>query len=158
MVLHRDPASELFDAAARQLLARAYRHPGTWQKTRLTAPGPRQRAYLAGHGIDPDAPDQPSIPGRKSLNARTRWARAFVRALYYQHKWWSPRARGQGWRSSRRTVARPAAGLEVQVGRWLPALGAIPAGRAIQVKYTRPPATRRHGPVSRRSDSTLRDW
>ena len=64
--------------------------------------------------------------------AKTRWARAFVRACYDQHKWWSG-GPGEGWRLRKRTVAREAQGLRFEVGRAVPARGVIPAGRAVRV-------------------------
>lgn len=127
----RDPVSMLFDAPARRLLERAYRQPNTWVGTRLADPGIRARTYAVARGIDVDAPDRggTATGGRSGgLNARTRWARAFVRAVYYQHK------------QSGHT--RP---IRVEVGRHIPAspqfdprdpgAGGFPAGRAVRVWY-----------------------
>src|SRR5262252_8845746 len=86
--------------------------------TRLANPSPRHLAYLASLGIDPYSGDDKSGDGK--LNARTRWGRGFVRALYYQHKWWSDSPDGGGWRDSKRTVARSDLSLVVEVGRSLP--------------------------------------
>ncbi|HVH79719.1 MAG TPA: hypothetical protein VM782_10040, partial [Stellaceae bacterium] len=101
MPFSRDPVSQLFDAGARQLLERAYAARGGWVGTRLADPTPRHRAVLALLGINPDAPDDAAAAGR-GLDAKSRWGRGFVRALYYQHKLWA--ASGGGWRRSRRTV------------------------------------------------------
>ena len=132
----RDPVSELFDAGARQLLARAYAKPGTWQATRLANPSPRHLAYLSSLGIDPHGRDDKSGSGR--LNARTRWARGFVRALYYQHKWWSGSPTGGTWRAERRPEPRGDRSLVVEVGRALPggrqAGSVLHPGRAVRVK------------------------
>lgn len=126
-IYRRDPLSELFDDAARQLLSRAYANPGRWTGTRLADPGMRHIRYANAHGLYPLARDPQ--PGGE---AKTRWARGFVRALYYQHKHYSPTASGRGW--SRRTAPRASGGLVVEVGRVVPAVGVIPRGRAVRVK------------------------
>jgi len=136
----RDPVSELFDAGARRLLARAYASPGTWVGTRLADPGPRHRAFLASRGINPDGPDPVNALPGSGVKAYSRWARGFVRALYFQHRWFSGNP-GGGFRSTRRTVARDASALEVQVGRHLPggpqAGTVLVPGRAIRVRVRR---------------------
>lgn len=130
----RDPVSELFDDGARRLLARAYANPGHWAGTRLANPGARHEVFAAAHGINLRARD--TVPGGE---AHTRWARGFVRALYYQHKWWS--ATGGGWRGAKRTVPRQTGGLVVEVGRALPgsrqAGTMLVPGRAVRVKLVR---------------------
>jgi hypothetical protein len=169
----RDPVSELFDGAARTLLARAYAKPGEWIMTRVADPDRRAIAYGSERGINVTGPDRPSVPGGTGLNARTRWCRAFVRALYYQHKWYS--AAGQAsLRSERRTSPRAAGALRIEIGRHMPARGVIPAGRAIRIQIAkggqakdravrRLPDSRRWmlddktaGP--RQSSIDLRDW
>lgn len=126
----RDPVSEWFDAGARQLLARAYAHPGQWQTTRLAGPTAehRRRAASLLPPIDVDEPDP--VPGRK---AKTRWGRAFLRALYYQHRWWA--ASGGGWRKTRRTTIRKSGALLVEFGPKRRALGVIPAGLTVVVCF-----------------------
>lgn len=172
MPYQRDPVSQLWDDAARQLLARAYARPGQWQSTRMTAPTARHIAQAAAWGIDLTAPDRPSSVGGNGLNARTRWGRAFVRALFYQHKWWSDG--GLGFRERKRTESRHAGAIEVAVGRWRPRTGRIPAGRTVQVVYhpgaraanraARAEAPRnriyddRGQPGARWSDPERRDW
>jgi hypothetical protein len=132
----RDPVSELFDDGARALLARAYARPGQWAGTRLRNPSPRHLASLASQGINPNGPDDKS--GAGGLNARTRWARGFVRALYYQHKWWSGAPDGGTWRQAKRTVPRGSPSLVVEVGRALSggrqAGSVLQPGRAVRVK------------------------
>ncbi len=143
MAYARDPVSVLFDPGARALLARAYARPGQWAGTRLSNPSAAHLAYLAGLGI-------------------------FVRALNYQHKWWSD-APGGGWRSSKRTVPRGDVGLIVEVGRAMPggrqAGTLLVPGRAVRVKVMR--GARQH--VRRkvdqvytegrgRADPQYRDW
>lgn len=135
MGVPRDPLSELFDAGARRHLERAYARPGQWVETRLRPPGLRARRYAGELGIDPLGPDDVSARGGRGLNARTRWARAYVRALYYQHKWYS-RGGTQGWRKGKRTEPRHSGALEVDVGRQVAAVGLIPAGRIVRVKFT----------------------
>jgi|SRR5215472_12969233 len=170
----RDPISELFNAGARRHLERAYARPGEWVETRLRPPGPRAVRYGAELGIDVLGPDDVSARGGRGLNAHTRWARAYVRALYYQHRWWS--AGAAGFRQGKRTVPRHSGALEVDVGRQAAALGVIPAGRIVRVKFTkrRPeeakrahfrdqqPAERVYTPAGGRgarwSDPRQRDW
>jgi hypothetical protein len=170
----RDPVSVLFDRGARRLLERAYANPGTWAGTRLADPTPRDRLRLYGMGVtDPMGPDNASTHGGRGLNARTRWMRGFVRALYYQHKWFSVQG-GQSWRPGRRTVARSAGALEIEIGRIMPVRGVIPRGRAIRVRI-RPGGQARLRAVQRLpdrdriwtdqgeqaarfSDPALRDW
>jgi hypothetical protein len=127
----RDPLSELLDEGARALLARAYARPGQWAGTVLADPAMAHIRYANSRGIYPLAKDD--LPGGE---AKTRWGRAFVRALYYQHKWYSGLGQ-QGWRTSRRTTPRAAGGLVVEVGRVRPAVGVIPRGRAVRVKLER---------------------
>lgn len=153
--------SVLWDTAAAQLLARARRARGGWAGTRIADPTPRQRAALqAAYGINPDGPDRPSTPGRRGgLNARTRWARGFVRSLYYVNG----RRRGG-----------PGLALEVEVGRHRAATARLPAGRAVRIRVrrggqvaVRAVARKPDGariwddeglPAGRHSDLALRDW
>jgi hypothetical protein len=158
----RDPVSVLWDGAAGQLLGRARRARGQWAGTRIADPSPRQRAaLLASYGINPDGPDNASAQGgrRGGLNARTRWARGFVRAVYYVND-----TRHGG----------PGLALEVEVGVHKPPLGVIPAGRAVRLRVrrggsvaaravARKPDSKRifNGegvPAGRFSDPALRDW
>lgn len=171
----RDPLSEWFDGAARGILERAYARPGVWIGTRIADPAPRHLERLAGLGINPSGPDPVNrLPG-KGVNARDRWTRAFIRAVYYQHRWYSGRP-GGGFRRERRAVARSASSIEVQVGRRLVRQGElIPAGRAVRVRRRRGgdqamnavrrlPDSRRiyddqGGPASRWADPAItRDW
>ena len=174
MPQRRDPVSEWFDSAARRLLARAYARPGVWIGTRLADPTPRHLARLAAHGIRPHGPDPVSrLPGR-GVNARDRWTRAFIRSLYYQHKWYSGKP-GGGWRAEKRNVARDAAAIEVQAGRRVVARGQlIPAGRAVRIRVRRggarsmaavhrlPDSERIYSddgaPAARWADPVTRDW
>jgi hypothetical protein len=130
----RDPLSVAFDRGARALLQRAYDHPGQWQATRVAVPSPRQATALRQRGINPYGPDP--VPKGGGLDARTRWMRGFIRALYYQHKWWSGGG-GRQFRSAKRTTARHTGALIVEVGRVMPARGVIPAGRVVRVQLAR---------------------
>src|ERR1700684_1887652 len=114
----RDPVSELFDAGARQLLTRAYAHPSAWTGTRVTYPSPAHVAYFAGMGIDVLGKDQ---------WGRDRWDAAFIRAVYYQHRWFYSQGR---LRPQKRMVANDSRAVRYEIGRRTPALGVIPAGRA----------------------------
>lgn len=145
----RDPVSQLFDDGARALLARAYARPGQWAGTRLADPSPRHRSWLSAAGID--WADRDRVPGGE---AKTRWARGFVRALYYNHKWYSSLG-GGAWRRDRRTVAREAGALVVEVGNVVVARGVIPRGRAVRVKLERG-GQAKAGAVARMSEG--RTW
>lgn len=126
----RDPVSEGLTRAARSLLARAYATPGRWVSTRLADPDPATIAEYRAYGIDVTGPDNAPVAGARRLDAKTRWARGYVRALYYQHLWYSELG-GRGWRTTRRTEQRRSGALRVNVGRHVPELGIIPAGRLV---------------------------
>lgn len=126
----RDPVSELLDDGARRLLNRAYEARGVWVPTRLADPGGELAAWAAGLGIDLMGPDNAPTRSGKRNNAHTRFGRSFVRALYFNHRWYG--APGQ-LRKRKRTVPydRP---LEIEWGKRRPATGIIPAGRAIRIR------------------------
>jgi hypothetical protein len=186
MGLPRDPVSEAFDAAARRLLSRAYAARGEWVTVWLPDPTIRQRSRFTALGIgDLTGPDRPSVAAGTNggLNARTRWARGFVRALNYQHKWYSP-ARTGPWRTQRRTVARSTGGLKVEVGRLVaaspqfnpadPGAGGLPPRRRIRIRLESGGAAKQRAvarlpdrdriftdngtPGGRWSNPALRDW
>jgi len=125
--LERDPVSELFDAAARRLLERAYKSADHCAATRLADPTPAQRAAVASaYQVDVDAPDD---AGKGQM--RTRWGRAFARSLYYNHRWYYRRGGQLGQTRRTETSERP---LKVTMGRHLPVRGVIPAGRLVVVE------------------------
>lgn len=126
----RDPVSETLDRAARALLARAYAAHGGWASTRLQDPTPAQLAWWIAHGINVLGADP---AGRGGMNARSRWGRAYVRALWYQHKWYSADPSTGGWRDLPRASMRTP-GIQVEVGPHRLALGVIPAGRPVRVR------------------------
>lgn len=163
----------MFDTGARRLLARAYARPGQWVGTRVAIPDPRTARHLASIGIQWAGPDRPSAQAGRGLNARTRWVRGFVRALYYQHKNMS--ASGGGWRDTARKVPRHAGAIEIEVGRAMAQRAGLPAGRAVRVRFhgrggqvarraaaARPDSDRIYtdggAPGARWSDPGLRDW
>jgi hypothetical protein len=159
----RDPVSQTMDQAARALLTRAYRARGGWAATRLKDPTPVEVARWWARGIHVLARDPAP---RGGMNARTRWGRAYVRALWYQHKWYSA-APGGGWRPQPRAAMRWP-GIQVEIGPHRPATGVIPAGRPVRVRV----ANRRQARASdtpedqwawadngaRRADISDRDW
>lgn len=163
----RDPVSETMDRAARQLLGRAYNARGGWASTRLKDPTAAQLARWLLQGINVLGRDP--VP-RGGFNARTRWARAYCRALWFQHKWFSGDPDTGGWRAERRTTMRTP-GIEIEVGRHKPVLGVLPAGFAIRVRVadTRAAARRNRDretwawnedgePGPRWGDPADRDW
>ena len=127
----RDPVSELFDKGAAKLLRRAYASPGAWVGTRIAAPTPRHTRWAASIGIELSGPDR--APGGA---ARNRWMRAFVRSLYWQHKWFY--REGEGLRlGDKRAAPNQSRALRYEVG--LVRLERSPAGianrgRAIRIK------------------------
>ena len=164
----RDPVSVLFDGPARRMLDRAYARDGTWVGGRIPDPTPAHRSYLSGLGINPDTRDDVGV----TLNARTRWARGFVRALEYQHRWYSGAPDGGGWRDRKRARPRQDLGLRIDVGR---ALGGgrqagtlLRPGRAVRIqvrsgakRWVRDNRTSRQRwdlSESARSDASRRDW
>jgi hypothetical protein len=161
----RDPVSRLWDTAARRLLAEARELRGGWRGTRIADPTPRQRAALMDvYGIDVDGPDHSTAQGGRAkgghgLDAKTRWARGFVRAVYYAND---------------RRHGGPGLAIEIQVGVHKPPLGVIPAGRAVRLRVRRggaralaavqrkPEAGRIYDvegrPAARWADPNLMDW
>ena len=168
----RDPVSELLDGGARILLERAFAARGGWVQTRLADPSPEHVAWAASIGIDLTGPDNAATLSGRHQDLKSRWVRSFSRALHYQLKWYGSPGR---LRKTRRMVAygRP---MELEVGRRVPALGVIPAGRIVRIRLR--PASRRavvaavqalpvrdriiddHGNPEggRSSDATRRDW
>lgn len=152
------------DRAARALLARAYHAGGGWAATRLADPSPVQLAYWLMQGINVLGRDPAPAGG---MNARTRWCRAFVRAVWYQHKWYSGDPDTGGWRTVRRTAMRWP-GVQVEVGRHRQVLGVIPAGYVVRVRLADKKAAAARGRSedtwawadggARLADPAARDW
>ena len=160
----RDPVSILFDDPAVALLRRAVAAKGAWQGTRVADPSDRQRAMLLAIGINPNHRDIPSAVGGRAIkgrgvNAKTRWVRGFVRAVYYANE---------------HERAGPRRALQIEVGRWKPAGVRVPSGYAVRLRVRaggtaalhavqgKPDEARiwlesgEHG--GRWSDPGLRDW
>ena len=135
----RDPVSVLHDRGAREMLARVYAAPrGQWVMTRLADPTDRHRLWAKLHGWDLDGPDNAQTLSGKHINAHTRWGRAFMRALWYQHRQFGPEP-GRGARSIRgtRRTAPTGSPLQVEWGRRLPGSvtgRVLPAGRAVRIR------------------------
>jgi hypothetical protein len=149
----RDPVSLLLDRGARELLARAYAAPrGQWVMTRLADPTDRHRLWARAHGWNLDGPDNAPTLSGQHINAHTRWGRAFMRALWYQHRQFGPEpGRGpRGVRSSKRVTPYGGA-LQLEWGRRLPALGVIPPGRAVRVRVAYGGQTARRVVMARRA-------
>ena len=103
----RDPLSEWFDGAARNLITRAYANKGSWTGVYLAPPTPLQRAHAARLGI--------YDLGERDRWGEVRWVRAYKRAVYYQlkHHGWSDAPR---WEENR-VSAWPAVSLQWETGR-----------------------------------------
>lgn len=144
-----DPVSVPFEPAAARALERARKARGEWVPIPLAEPTDGQRRrILARWGIDVRGPD--TATGRA---ARTRWARAYVRAIN---------------RVNKRQGGGP---IIVQVGQRVN-LGGRPAravriatrkgGRAAYDAARAKPATQRiydgGKPGARWADPSLRDW
>lgn len=135
----RDPVSVLLDRGAREMLTRVYgARRGTWVMTRLADPTPRHREWASARGWDLDGPDNAATVSGKHINAHTRWGRAFMRALWYNHRQYGPEpGRGaRGIRSSKRMQPTGSA-LQIEWGRRLPGSTTgqmLPAGRAVRIR------------------------
>jgi len=160
----RDPVSRLWDRAAAQLLYRARTARGGWEGTRIADPTAAQRAWLARLDINPDGRDTSSAIGGRAqagngLDCKSRWARGFARAVYYINE---PANGG------------PGLALELEFGARKPALGVIPAGRAVRLRVRKGGGVARRAleakpdtarifdsagyPAGRWSDPDKRDW
>ena len=113
----RDPVSVLFDPGARRLLGRAYAKVGKRVTTRLADPEARHIAHFAGQGINVLGPDNASTVSGRHYDARSRWARGFIRSLHYVN--------------GHEFGGLP---LKVEVGRRVRRLGIIPAGREVSAR------------------------
>ena len=125
MPAERDPVSVLFDRGARILLERAYARPGQWVGTRIAFPSPRHVAHFATLGIN--------VLGTDHLG-RDRWVAGFIRSVYWLNKWHFTKS---GYRAERRTTYNEGRAVQYELGRRMPVLGIIPAGRAVRIR-TRP--------------------
>lgn len=161
--------SESFDVPAARLLRRAYASPGSWVGTYVRNPGPAWIIWGARHRISLLGPD--NAPGGQ---ARTRWARGFVRSCYWLHKhhYWP----GRGLVLTEQRASTWPGPLVYRVGRVKISPGGVVAGRLVQVQVPVPPggqAARREvdrlpdsrriyddsgAPAGRFADPADRDW
>ena len=138
----RDPVSQLLDRGARRLLVMAYeQRAGTWVMSRLADPSDAHLRWGMSAGLEPlMGRDRAVTVSGRQANAHTRWGRGFVRALYFNHRWFGDKP-ARSMRAERRTVPYSLP-LEVEWGRRLPALGVIPAGRAVRIRIAAGGATK----------------
>lgn len=128
--MQRDPISIQFDPAAARLLRRAYEAGGGWAGTYVRNPSLEWQAWAARRGISLLGPDDQ--PGGMS---KTRWARAFVRSVYYLHRWHYTPGRGLVLEARRASPwGRP---LQYQVNSVRILTGGVVAGRQVRIR-TRP--------------------
>jgi hypothetical protein len=127
----RDPISVQFDAAALRLLRRAHANRGDWVGTYLQNPGADWQLWAVRNGwgrlLGPD-----DAPGGE---ARTRWARAFIRSCYYNHKSFMY-LDGLRMAEKRPRGVRPPLALDYQVGtvRLSERPNVVVIGRAVRVR------------------------
>lgn len=138
-----DPVSVLWEPAAAKFLAGVRAAPrGQWFGIRIADPEPRHFRLFGAYGIDLLERDRASTG---SLDARDRWRRGFVRAVYRQAKGGPP--------------------LVLEVGRKMPRRGRIPPGRFVRGRILKgkEAAARRAeqrvtGNPAARADPRARDW
>lgn len=157
-----------FDPAAAKLLRRAYAAKGGWVGTYVRNPSPQWLVWGARHGVN--------LLGKDTAGggqARTRWCRGFVRALYYNHKWHYYAGKGLDL-SDRRVTASRSQALEFQVGTVRIDPRGLVVGRAVRIRLLKGgaaalraveklPDSRRiftedGEPAGRWSDPNGRDW
>jgi hypothetical protein len=115
------------DPGAARLLRRAYARPGQWAGTSLAHPTAAHQAWARREGINLNASDR----------GVDRWMRAFIRSLYYTHRWYY--RPGEGLRlSEKRLAANETRALVYEVGRVRldrrPGRGVTVRGRAVRIK------------------------
>jgi hypothetical protein len=127
----RDPISVQFDAAALKLLRRAHSSKGDWVGTYIKNPSPEWQLWAVRNGwgrlLGPD-----DAPGGE---ARTRWARAFIRSCYYTPQAYSYRD-GLNLADRRPNGIRPPYALDYQVGavRLSQRPNVVVVGRAVRIR------------------------
>lgn len=137
----------LWEPAAAKFLAGVRAAPrGQWFGIRVADPEPRHFRLFDDAGFDPLlGPDPVWRYRRDGLNARDRWRRGFVRAVYRHAKGGPP--------------------LVLEVSRRMPRRGRIPPGRFVRGRILRgKEATARRkeqritGNPAARADPRARDW
>lgn len=173
MPAQRDPVSVSFDGAAAALLRRAYRAEGQWRATRLGNPPAEWVRWGRRNGVNLLGPDTAS-----GGLARTRYARALIRSVYYLHKWHY--REGAGGRPATLDLSERRASpwghpLQFEVSRYVRisaegvVLGRVvrirtlPGGAAAERAAAALPDSRRMydnegTPAGRFADPALRDW
>lgn len=120
------------------MLARAYAAPrGQWVMTRLADPTERHQRWARAHGWNLDGPDNAPTLSGKHINAHTRWGRAFMRALWYQHRWYGPQPGTKGFASRQRAEERAARTEENQAGMIRSAKRMRPSSTPLQIEWGR---------------------
>jgi hypothetical protein len=126
----RDPISVEMDPIAARLLRRAYSSRGEWAGTYLKNPSAEWQVWALrnGHGrlLGPDP-----VPGGK---ARTRWARALIRACYDMNRKYMTRDGLDLGQDPRPLGIHPPYPLRFEVGTVRLAPGGIVVGRAVRIK------------------------
>jgi len=137
-----DPVSVLWEPAAVKFMTGVRQANGAWYGIRIADPEPRHVLSFGERGIDVLERDRAGTGG---LDARDRWRRGFVRAVYRR--------------------ARGGPPLELQVGIKMPRRGVIPPGRYVRGRILKgKAATARHkqqritGNPAARADPRARDW
>jgi hypothetical protein len=133
MPYERDPVSVQFDRAAARLLARAHRAGGQWAGTYVANPSREWQQWARRRGIDLLGPDNASTKSGQHQDARTRWCRAFVRSVYYQHKWFFYAADGPR-PGDKRATANSGQALQFQVGTVRISPAGLVVGRAVRIR------------------------
>lgn len=168
MPAQRDPVSESFDPAAARLLRRAYRQPGRYVGTRLGNPPPEWIRWGRANGVNLLGPDTAA-----GGMARTRYARALVRSVFYLHKWYY--REGAGLDLDRRRASPWGRPLQYDVSRYVAISPAgVVLGRVVRIRTVEGgaaaeqavadlPDSRRiytadGAPGGRFADPALRDW
>jgi hypothetical protein len=172
----RDPISVQFDEAAARLLRRAYARRGEWTGTYLKNPSIEWQAWALRRNFTRQGPGAllgpDDAPGGE---ARTRWARAFVRACFHLNKKFMTSHGLEFGDAPRPNGVRPPFSLDYQVGTVRIAPGGRVVGRAVRIRLLTQAEARRFAaagkvPASKRwvtpdghagprhSDPAARSW
>lgn len=116
-------------------MPKVYEARGGWYATRIADPDARLLAYFGARGIDITGPDNAATVSGRHSNYRTRWNRAFVRAMHY-------------WNDDRH--GGPGGPLEIQVGIPKPAGPGVPAGWSVRLRIRRGGPNRARRAVERK--------
>jgi hypothetical protein len=162
MAYTRDPVSEFMDTGAARLLRRAYARPGQWAGTSLAHPTAAHLAWAHREGINLREVDR----------GVDRWTRAFIRSLYYTHRWYY--RPGEGLRMAEKRLAPgDSRALVYEVGRVRldrrPGRGVTIRGRAVRIRvlpggqaaWDAIPEDQRYavlGGSAAQADAPARDW